>query len=182
MSEQVNLVTLRPGVQVSEWCGRQRPAAALAVPTLPGGLNAGDAVIRTVQPWEPDVDVVATDTAELVVVAEGGSPVGRGIYRLALFNADRDPTRERLAAFEADLLSMPAHVGTIVRWRLSRTTGAYTHAWEQEYRSLGGLNGAYKMHPIHWAAVDGWFDPEYPEWLVNTHLCHAFGEIDAPAW
>ena len=27
--------------------------------------------------------------------------------------------------------------------------------------------GAYLMHPIHWARVDRWFDPECPEVIVR---------------
>jgi hypothetical protein len=182
MSEHVALVSLREGADVAGWCQRWRQRVPLAVPTLPGGLNAGHAIVRTTEPFVADGDVVAVDAAEPEVVAAGGRPVGRGIYRVALFNANRDSTAERLAAFEAELLSLPAHVGVIERWRLSRTAGAYTHVWEQEYASLDGLNGAYKMHPIHWAAADSWFDPDFPEWLVDPHLCHAFSDIDGPAW
>jgi hypothetical protein len=30
------------------------------------------------------------------------------------------------------------------------------------------------MHPIHWAVVDRWFDPECPEVIVRDRVCHSF--------
>ena len=50
----------------------------------------------------------------------------------------------------------------------------WTHVWEQRYDALDGLMGDYMMHPYHWARVDRWFDPESPDWIVDTHLCHSF--------
>ena len=40
-------------------------------------------------------------------------------------------------------------------------TSAWTHVFEQEFTDVEGLMGPYLMHPIHWAVVDRWFDPEY---------------------
>ncbi|MET0698047.1 MAG: Dabb family protein, partial [Mycobacterium sp.] len=37
-----------------------------------------------------------------------------------------------------------------------------------------GLMGPYLMHPIHWAYVDRWFDPECPEYVVRERVCHSF--------
>jgi len=29
-------------------------------------------------------------------------------------------------------------------------------------------------HPIHWAVVDRWFDPECPDVIVRDRVCHSF--------
>jgi hypothetical protein len=36
------------------------------------------------------------------------------------------------------------------------------------------------LHPCHWGQVDRWFDPEDPDWLIDTFLCHSFCETRAP--
>lgn len=81
---------------------------------------------------------------------------------------------------------MPRYIKSIQRWQLSTTdsgTGLHpwTHVWEQEYATLGGLTGTYIMHPEHWSNVERWFDPEYPEWLVDPVLVHTFCNITKPA-
>jgi len=35
-----------------------------------------------------------------------------------------------------------------------------THVFSQRFTDLEGLTGPYLMHPIHWAYVDRWFDPD----------------------
>ena len=84
--------------------------------------------------------------------------------------------------FEAETLAMPRYIGAIRNWRLSRVTKAtgaraWTHVWEQEYADPGGLLGPYMTNPYHWARVDRWFDPECPEHIVDTRLCHSFCAI-----
>jgi hypothetical protein len=39
--------------------------------------------------------------------------------------------------------------------------------------------GPYLMHPIHWAYVDRWFDPECPDVIVRDRVCHSFCNVDA---
>ena len=34
------------------------------------------------------------------------------------------------------------------------------------------------MHSAHWGRVERWFDPEYPEHLVDPQLAHTFCAID----
>lgn len=87
-------------------------------------------------------------------------------------------------AFESDLLAMPGYIGSIRAWQLSRVSHAvgaasWTHVWEQEFSDLNGLMGPYLMHPIHWAVVDRWFDPECPECIVREQVCHSFCNCDA---
>jgi len=45
-------------------------------------------------------------------------------------------------------------------------------AW---FSDADGIMGAYLMHPIHWAVVDQWFDPECPQFIVRDRVCHSFG-------
>ena len=50
----------------------------------------------------------------------------------------------------------------------------WTHHWEQEFETLDGLAVDYMMTPYHWGLVDGWFNPEHPEAVVDVWLAHVF--------
>jgi hypothetical protein len=85
--------------------------------------------------------------------------------------------------FEDELSSMPHYIPAIRAWQLSRVDDAigasqWTHVFEQEFCDLDGLMGPYLMHPIHWAVVDRWFDPECPEVIVRDRVCHSFCRSD----
>jgi hypothetical protein len=175
-------------------------------PTLPGVHNGGDYIWRTRFPdeaayrraqrsgaWCDVIEPLLADRARIASIervafapsASGGASPGRGLYRVALFCANQEPTRAKLDAFAVETASMAQYVRTIRSWQLSTTTDAegtrpWTHVWEQEYDDLDGLKGAYMMHPCHWAYVDRWFDPEYPEWLVDRQLCHTYCNVSAP--
>ena len=74
---------------------------------------------------------------------------------------------------------MPRYVNTIAAWQLSRVdvavgTSEWTHVFEQEFTDIDGLMGPYLMHPIHWAVVDRWFDPESPDVIIRDRVCHSF--------
>jgi hypothetical protein len=56
----------------------------------------------------------------------------------------------------------------------------WTHVFEQEFTDVEGLMGPYLMHPIHWAVVDRWFDPECPEVIIRNPVCHSFCTITVP--
>jgi hypothetical protein len=58
--------------------------------------------------------------------------------------------------------------------RPGSASGGWTHAWEQDFAELSGLSDDYMNDPIHWSVVDGWFHPEDPRWIVDTHLAHVF--------
>lgn len=108
-----------------------------------------------------------------------------GVYRTLLLRVDPDAPDAAVARFEADLLRMPRYVQAIRSWQLSRVlraegASAWTHVWEQEFVDLDGLTGPYLMHPVHWAHVDRWFDPECPEVIVRDRVCHSFCEFDEP--
>jgi hypothetical protein len=182
-------------------------AGALLSPTLPGVFNGGDLIWRLSFADEPayrraidsgawtsaiapllgdSTRVTQIERAAYADGRKGGHSPGSGVYRVALFCANREPTPERLAAWSDETTSMPRYVKSIRSWQLAKVAEAsgtrpWTHVWEQEYDDLQGLMGPYMMHPVHWAYVDRWFDPEYPEWLVDTFLCHSFCETRQPA-
>ena len=101
------------------------------------------------------------------------------VYRTLLLRVAPDAGADTLSRFEADLTLLPGFVSTISAWQLSRpdhTVGVseWTHVFEQEFTDADGIMGAYLMHPIHWAVVDQWFDPECPNAIVRERVCHSF--------
>ena len=180
--------------------------SAVVAPTLPGARNGGDVIVRLrfggAGQWghhrQAIEEALRSDDVDRVVGAAydpDDAPVewsgrragadGPGVYRALLARVADDATAEQVADFERALLRMPAHVPQIRAWRLSRaasTTGPtpWTHVWEQEYDDLDGLLGPYMNHPIHWAHVDQWFDPESPRRIVRDRVVHTFCAIDAP--
>ncbi|MGK2868550.1 MAG: Dabb family protein [Mycobacterium sp.] len=166
----------------------------LVAPTLPGSRNGGDLLLhlrfRDAAAWSAisaEVDAALADPAITRVngvgyhgAAEslGERPVG-SVYRTLLLRVEQDTEPGTLSRFEADLKRLPGYVATISAWQLSRpdhTVGAvpWTHVFEQEFSDADGIMGAYLMHPIHWAVVDQWFDPECPKAIVHERVCHSF--------
>jgi hypothetical protein len=87
--------------------------------------------------------------------------------------------------FERSLAAMPEHIREIRSWSLSRvdrarSSGPWTHVWEQEYADVDGVRVAYLQHPYHWTGVDRWFDPEMPCAIVEPRLAHIFRWVDRP--
>jgi len=180
--------------------------STLFAPTCPGVWNGGDLIwraeYRDEAHWRAaesgerfrrsaaDVlgDPERVSRVEYVAFeagACGGISPQRGLYRVALFCANRSPSPDRLARFADETRAMPRHVRSIRRWQLATPALAsgsrpWTHVWEQEYDGLAGLQGPYMLHPCHWGDVDRWFDPEDPDWLVDPLLCHTFCETGAP--
>lgn len=169
---------------------RQSVSAAmtgLLQPTLPGVYNGGDLLRKLGGPQvaiPPDLPqlpelIAHTDSATYADGEGGGEWRGAGIYRVLLLAVKPGADADAVARFEREMLAMPRYIRSIRAWRLSRVTVAsgargWTHVWEQRYDDLDGLAGAYMLHPYHWARVDRWFDPEHPDWIVDTHLCHSF--------
>jgi hypothetical protein len=179
--------------------------STLFAPTSPGVWNGGDLIWRAESRDDAHHreaeqserfragtaalgDPSRVSLVEHVVFARGvsgGRSPRRGLYRVALFCANREPSAERLARFASETRAMPAHVTSIRRWQLAAPrhasgSRAWTHVWEQEYDDLAGLVGPYMLHPCHWGQVDRWFDPEDPDWLIDPLLCHSFCETSAP--
>ena len=90
-----------------------------------------------------------------------------------------DTPPDALERFEHDMLGMPRYIDAIRNWAFSRADPElhptpWTHVWEQEYRDLRGLQVDYMLSPYHWGLVDGWYDPESPQRIVDTHLAHVY--------
>ncbi|KUH72014.1 stress responsive protein [Mycolicibacterium novocastrense] len=171
-------------------------AHALVQPTLPGVRNGGDILVhlrfRDADEWSsaatsfdavfdrPEVNRVngATYTGGPVATRD----ISATVYRTLLLRVQPDADDATVARFEDDLRLLPRYVGSIASWQLSRVDSAvgnspWTHVFEQEFRDLDGLTGPYLMHPIHWAYVDRWFDPECPEVIVRDRVCHSFCDL-----
>jgi hypothetical protein len=107
------------------------------------------------------------------------------VYRALLLRVSPDADASTVATFERELSLMPRDVRSITAWQLSRaceTVGdsAWTHVFEQQFCDVDGLTGPYLMHPIHWAVVDRWFDPECPDAIVRDRVCHSFCRSETP--
>ncbi|WP_396909001.1 Dabb family protein [Mycolicibacterium sp.] len=183
------LQTLRDAAEQS---GASR---VLVEPTLPGSRNGGDILVHlrflNQDSWEKsDFDSALADPAISRVngVTYRGASTRRGngtVYRALLLRVPAEVEAETLAAFESELLTMPRYVPTIAAWQLSRVeqsigTSDWTHIFEQEFTDVDGLMGPYLMHPIHWAVVDRWFDPETTDVIVRDRVCHSFCGLPAP--
>lgn len=174
---------------------RSGASRALVEPTLPGSRNGGDILVHLRFPsqesWEKsDFDEILADRAISRVngATYRGAPVRRGsgtVYRALLLRVPDDVETGAVATFESELATMPRYVQTIAAWQLSRVeqaigTSAWTHVFEQEFTDVDGLMGPYLMHPIHWAVVDRWFDPETTDIIVRDRVCHSFCALPAP--
>lgn len=176
-------------------------------PTLPGARNGGELLLRLRYPsaeaWRrarPALDGVLADPAVARVTGAGfdpaagaapaagtggTGPTAGGVYRALLLRVHDGAAPDEVAALERALLRLPRHIPQIRSWRLVRVAAAegdtaWTHVWEQEFDRLDDLLGPYMTHPVHWAHVDRWFDPESPLWLVRDRVCHTFCALDQP--
>jgi hypothetical protein len=170
---------------------------ALVEPTLPGVRNGGD-ILMHLQFADDDkwsgvqarVEAVLSTPAVSHVDSASyrGHPIGPdkpagSVYRALFLRVAPDTADDVVAHFEADLAAMPRYVRSITAWQLSRVetatgTSAWTHVFSQRFTDLEGLTGPYLMHPIHWAYVDRWFDPECPDYIVRDRVCHSFCAVD----
>ncbi len=171
-----------------------------AGPTLPRDLNGGSLMWRVSFAKEPNYHAATRSTdwrdgIENEFIAVGARRLDEipyqiehrgvraerkldGIWRCLVLAVDPYTSGDAVRQFEADTLLMPGLVSTIGSWSLGRTlmpTGrrAWTHVWEQEFDDVAGLEGEYMTHPVHWGLVDGWFDPECPQRIVDPMLVHA---------
>ena len=161
-------------------------------PTLPGSRNGGDILFHCRFESAPiSFDLSATFDSALADPAitringadYTGSPVRTGqpgtVYRALLLSVAPDTDPDDVERFEQELASLPRYVSSIRAWQLSRVdravgATAWTHVFEQEFSDVEGLMGPYLMHPIHWAVVDRWFDPETTDCIVRERVCHSF--------
>ncbi|MET4165436.1 MULTISPECIES: Dabb family protein [Gordonia] len=177
----------------------------LVSPTLPGVRNGGDLVVHlqfdSEEEWRrgrADVDRATSgaSVARVNSVEYHGANTrlpgtsgrrqraGRGlVYRTLLLRVDETASDQQVDDFERALLRMPRYISSIQAWQLSHVTEAggdarWTHVWEQEFADADGLLGQYMDHPIHWASVDAFFDPENPRCIVRERVCHSFCVAD----
>jgi hypothetical protein len=162
-------------------------------PTLPGSRNGGDILLHLRFASEGHRDRAAARFATVlsdpavthVNGADYSGELGRcgdtpgSVYRALLLRVQPGTDAATVARFERELSSMPRYVSTIRAWQLSRVSAAvgtseWTHVFEQEFSDVEGLMGPYLMHPIHWAVVDRWFDPECPDVIIRDRVCHSF--------
>ena len=107
---------------------------------------------------------------------------GRGIWRALVFRVLPNSPSQAAAELEEATLLLPRYVPEIRAWALSRISTvegpkAYTHVWEQEFDDLQALTGPYMRTPVHYGLVDGWFDAEYPQYIVDPHVIQVVGDI-----
>lgn len=171
---------------------------ALVKPTLPGVRNGGDVLVHLrfddESGWKRLEPVLAAATADASVTrVDGatyrGSPTvherAGSVYRALLLRVWPGTDEATVSRFEDDLRLLSRYVSTITEWQLSRVesavgASAWTHVFSQRFTDVEGLTGPYLMHPIHWAYVDRWFDPECPDFIVRDRVCHSFCAVDAP--
>ncbi|MBO0676682.1 Dabb family protein [Mycolicibacterium sp. S2-37] len=166
---------------------------AVVAPTLPGVRNGGDVLAhlrftdrrlgyRAVERLDELLSGSAVshcNGATYDGTPAAGAPGHGTVYRTLLLRVRPGTDETVVRRFEDDLRLLPRHVQTIHAWQLSRVENAtgtvpWTHVFEQEFTDLDGLMGPYLMHPIHWAVVDQWFDPECPQMIVRDRVCHSF--------
>jgi Stress responsive A/B Barrel Domain len=162
-------------------------------PTLPGVRNGGDILIHlrfdTEDQWRTAGTALAATLTDPAVTRVNGACYSGDlcrdgaqsgtVYRLLLLRVLPDTDADTVARFEDELRLMPRYVSSITAWQLSRVdepvgTSEWTHVFEQEFTDVDGLMGPYLMHPIHWAVVDRWFDPECPDVIIRDRVCHSF--------
>ncbi|WP_233266847.1 Dabb family protein [Tomitella fengzijianii] len=162
---------------------------------LPGSIAAGDLIVRLRYAdraaWTAGRGALDAALAGPGVDRFHGAEFGAGTsgsrtgaadatcYRALLLRVAPLAVPGEVARFEHDLLTMPRHMSSMRSWHLSRVDSAcgpttWTHVWEQRFASPEDVTGQYLDHPVHWAVVDKWFDPECPESIIRDRVCHAF--------
>ena len=147
--------------------------AVLDAPSLRALLEAGDLIER--------LDPVAFEPQKMGIEEPD---ISKGLKRTLLVRLLPETPPEVIAQFERDILGMPEHIHGIRNWAFSRADPSlcpttWTHVWEQEYFDQSGFDADYMMHPYHWGLVDGWFDPECPQRIVDPAFAHCLCPAEA---
>ena len=131
----------------------------------------------------PLTRVAATDAVRLEPLARHvGTPGLVGVKRTLLLRVKPGAPPDARARFEHETPLLARDVPAIRNWRWSRVaTGPgspmesrWTHVWEQEFETVGGLEEDYMASPLHWGHIDGWFDVESPQAIVDPWLAHLY--------
>jgi len=185
--DQLDAVALEahPTKPAAHGAGQLMVLAAFADASAP----AGDVALRCIDELRP---LLRHRASHLEVVAYSAGPrivrapdLAHGVQRTLLLHVDGHADAGEVARFERSLAAMPRYIDAIRNSALSRvdavwgcTGKPWTHVWEQEFASLGGLTDDYMNHPYHWSWVDTWFDPQAPNQLVDTTLVHAMCDLE----
>ncbi|OXR42186.1 hypothetical protein B7C42_05785 [Nocardia cerradoensis] len=175
---------------MSRWVVRT-PVGIDGPPGAAGGDDLPGSVGGLGMTWDlscDDIDAAwpgrpaAADAVALTRVAGGRVAMpGKRIKRTLLLRVRPGTEPAVVDRFEADLAAMPGHIAAIGSWTLSRADHPrWTHAWEQEFADLDGLNADYLLHPYHWTCVDRWFDPEIPDSIVDPAVAHLYRWGEGP--
>lgn len=105
-----------------------------------------------------------------------------GIKRTNLVRVLDNARAEDVQTWSRDVVALATHVPAIRNWSLARTDPfgpsspriAWTHAWEQEFETLEGLLEDYMTSAYHWGWLDGWYDPEMPQCIIDPDLAHLY--------
>ncbi|WP_067544313.1 Dabb family protein [Nocardia crassostreae] len=154
-------------------------SAGIDLPGSTGGLGMAWDLTGDTDPAVALPDLPGrVDAVRLTPIASHLEPLPepQRVKRTLLLTVRSGTPDEVVEQFESDLMAMPTHIAAIQSRSLSRITGdsRWTHAWEQEFADVDGLNGDYLLHPYHWTHVDRWFDPEIPTSIVKPDIAHLY--------
>lgn len=161
---------LSDGAAVEAFCKRTRavdPARAFAA--IGGDLAGLTPLVAAVELAIPDELASNLTTPGLV-----------GIKRTLWLRVEPGTGQTALDQFEKETPLLAKAVPAIRNWRWSRVRTVspnpmatrWTHLWEQEFETMGGLAEDYMSSPCHWGYIDRWFDPEMPDRIVDLWLAH----------
>jgi Stress responsive A/B Barrel Domain len=180
-SDLVEVLATLPGVT----------RAVCSGPPLRGSFPVGDHFVDVVAADPLAVGEAIAGRAEHVSVlslteraAASPEPALRPAVKRVLLVRVLDGTPpSALERFELELARMPRYIPAIRNWALSRVEvvaghGGWTHAWEQEYRDRDSFD-EYMQSPYHWGVIEKWFDPTFPERIVDTRLAQVFYDVDS---
>jgi hypothetical protein len=164
--------------------------AVCSGPPLAGSFPVGDHFVDVIADDPIAVGAAIAELAESVSVLSlterrGASPEPtlRHAVKRVLVVRVLDGTRAAMVErFEHELARMAEFIPAIRNWALSRVEvvagdAAWTHAWEQEYRDRASFQ-EYMDSAYHWGVIEKWFDPTFPERIVDTRLAQVFYDVD----
>ncbi len=181
------LPTAAPGLARELGVAPGMTRAACSGPLLTGSFGTGPQVVDIDAGSAADLDGVArllpagADVLRLTeLAAESPEPALRhGVKRVLVLRVHDGAPAPLVAHFERDLARMPRYIPAIRNWALSRVEpgSRWTHAWEQEYRDRESF-AQYMDSPYHWGVIEPWFDPEFPECIVDPAVAQVFYAVD----
>jgi hypothetical protein len=170
--------------------------AVCSGPPLAGSFPVGDHFVDVTADDPAAVGAVIAGLAETVSVLSltecgGASPepaLRHAVKRVLVVRVLDATPASAVERFEHELARMPEFIPAIRNWALSHVEmvageivagdPVWTHAWEQEYRDRASFQ-EYMNSPYHWGVIERWFDPTFPDRIVDTRLAQVFYDIDA---